>query len=107
MEVDGCRLPSALCRTSDTDPTIFTANRANMLARFQQVMKKLSTLGFDQSTLTDCSDVIPVPTGTVRDPFLPAGKSMSDIEAACSATPFPTLTADSGASSIVFRCGRE
>ncbi|RPD54032.1 manganese-repressed peroxidase [Lentinus tigrinus ALCF2SS1-7] len=72
------------------------SNRANMLARFQQVMKKLSTLGFDQSTLTDCSDVIPVPTGTVRDPFLPAGKSMSDIEAACSSTPFPTLSADSG-----------
>ncbi|KAI0712917.1 manganese-repressed peroxidase [Cerioporus squamosus] len=77
------------------------SNRANMLAKFQQVMKKLSLLGFDQSTLTDCSDVIPVPTGTVPDPFLPAGKSMSDIEPACSSTPFPTLSAVAGAISLL------
>ncbi|KAL7281055.1 hypothetical protein ACG7TL_004357 [Trametes sanguinea] len=72
------------------------ADRANMLQKFEQTVLKLSLLGFDQSTLTDCSDVIPTATGTVADPFLPAGKSMSDIEAACSATPFPSLSAVPG-----------
>lgn len=62
-------------------------------------MLKLSLLGFTQSSLTDCSDVIPIATGTVLDPFLPAGKTMDDIEAACAATPFPTLSAVPGASS--------
>ncbi|KAI8994064.1 manganese-repressed peroxidase [Trametes punicea] len=72
------------------------ANRANMLEKFQQTVLKLSLLGFNQSTLTNCSDVIPVPTGTVADPFLPAGKTMDDIEAACSSTPFPSLSAVPG-----------
>ncbi|CDO77628.1 Class II peroxidase [Trametes cinnabarina] len=71
-------------------------DRANMLQKFEQTVLKLSLLGFDQSTLTDCSDVIPAATGTVADPFLPAGKSMSDIEAACSSTPFPSLSAAPG-----------
>ena len=69
-----------------------------MLARFQGVMQKLSLLGFDQSTLTDCSDVIPVPTGTVADPFLPAGITTDDIQAACSSTPFPTVSVLGGES---------
>nr|WCB70302.1 versatile peroxidase VP2 [Trametes hirsuta] len=65
-------------------------DRANMLQKFEQTVLKLSLLGFDKSTLTDCSDVIPRATGTVPDPFFPAGKSIADIEAACAATPFPT-----------------
>ncbi|KAI0737537.1 manganese peroxidase [Daedaleopsis nitida] len=72
------------------------ADRANMLQKFEQTMRKMSLLGFDESTLTDCSDVIPTPSGTVADPFLPAGVAMSDIEAACSSTPFPTLSAVTG-----------
>lgn len=59
-------------------------------------MQKLSLLGFDQSTLTDCSDVIPVPTGTVQDPFLPAGITMDDLEIVCTTTAFPTLSAVPG-----------
>ncbi|EJF57768.1 manganese peroxidase [Dichomitus squalens LYAD-421 SS1] len=73
------------------------SDRANMLARFEQVMLKLSLLGFDQSTLTDCSDVIPTATGTVADPFIPAGLSTDDIQAACSSTPFPTVSVLGGA----------
>ncbi|KAI0819309.1 heme peroxidase [Trametes gibbosa] len=71
-------------------------DRANMLQKFEQTVLKLSLLGFDKTTLTDCSDVIPVATGTVADPFLPAGKTMADIEAACASTPFPTLSAAPG-----------
>ncbi|TBU55612.1 manganese-repressed peroxidase [Dichomitus squalens] len=73
------------------------SNRANMLARFEGVMQKLSLLGFNQSALTDCSDVIPTATGTVADPFIPAGLSTDDIQAACSSTPFPTVSVLGGA----------
>ena len=72
-----------------------------MLQKFQQVMKKLSTLGFSQAALTDCSDVIPVPTGTVADPFLPAGLTVDDLQPACSATPFPTVATVAGKSSAI------
>lgn len=76
------------------------ADRANMLQKFEQTMRKMSLLGFDESTLTDCSDVIPTPSGTVADPFIPAGLAMSDIEAACASTPFPTLSAVPGMSTL-------
>ena len=69
-----------------------------MLQKFEQTMLKLSLLGFSQSALTDCSDVIPTATGTVADPFIPAGLSLDDIESACSSTPFPSLPVAPGAS---------
>ncbi|KAI1791340.1 manganese peroxidase [Ganoderma leucocontextum] len=72
------------------------ADRAHMLASFEEVMKKLSTLGFDRSALTDCSDVIPTATGTVADPFIPAGLSLDDLQPACSETPFPTVVTVAG-----------
>ncbi|KAI1791353.1 manganese peroxidase [Ganoderma leucocontextum] len=49
------------------------ADRANMLQKFEQTVLKMSLVGFNQSALTDCSDVIPIATGTVQDPFLPRG----------------------------------
>ena len=73
------------------------ADRANMLEKFQVTMKKMSLLGFNQSALTDCSDVIPTATGTVQDPFLPAGLTTDDLQPACSATPFPTVATVAGA----------
>ncbi len=62
-----------------------------MLQKFEQTMLKMSLLGFDQSALTDCSDVIPIATGTVKDPFIPAGLTVDDLQPACAATPFPTV----------------
>ena len=67
-----------------------------MLEKFTQTMLKMSLLGFNQSTLTNCSDVIPISTGTVSDPFLPAGLTMDDIVPACDSTPFPTLSTVAG-----------
>ena len=61
-------------------------------------MQKLATVGQDPNRLIDCSDVIPVPTGTVADPFLPAGITTDDIQAACSSTPFPTVSVLGGES---------
>ena len=65
-------------------------------------MAKLSVLGHDTRTLVDCSEVIPVPAAAkVGAAVLPAGKTHADVQAACAATPFPTLqTAPGPATSI-------
>nr|QOW95911.1 manganese peroxidase GbMnP_U6011 [Ganoderma boninense] len=73
------------------------ADRANMLQKFEVTMLKMSLLGFDQSALTDCSDVIPTATGTVQDPFLPAGLTVDDLQPACSSSAFPTVNTVAGA----------
>ena len=49
------------------------------------------------TTMLDCSDVIPVPTGTVQDPFVPAGLTLDDLQPACSSSAFPTVTTVAGA----------
>ena len=73
-----------------------------MLEKFEVTMLKMSLLGFDQSTLTDCSDVIPTsPALALKVPVLPAGTSMDDIEASCQETPFPTLDVAAGAQTSV------
>ncbi|GLB44307.1 putative the amino acid sequence converted into a structural homology model presents the general folding and conserved residues forming the active site and substrate oxidation sites of a [Lyophyllum shimeji] len=71
-------------------------DQARLQSRFRAAMAKLATLGQVRSLLTDCSDVIPVPAALKKTPTLPAGKTMADIEAACKATPFPSLSADPG-----------
>ena len=68
-----------------------------MVTKFEQAMMKLAVVGHDPSTLTDCSEVIPTPASvTLPSPTLPAGKSLADVQAACSATPFPALSAAPG-----------
>ncbi|KAK7014465.1 hypothetical protein VNI00_019343 [Paramarasmius palmivorus] len=71
-------------------------NQQVMQTRFRNVMAKLAVTGHNRDDLVDCSEVIPVPKSLSKKAFLPAGKSLNDIEAACSATPFPTLTAQPG-----------
>ena len=72
------------------------ANRTNMLQKFEETMLKMSLLGFDQSALTDCSDVIPTASGTVQDPFLPAGLTTDDLQPACSSSAFPAVSTVAG-----------
>ncbi|KAK7037309.1 hypothetical protein VNI00_011300 [Paramarasmius palmivorus] len=71
-------------------------NQQVMQTRFRNVMAKLAVTGHNRDDLVDCSEIIPVPKSLSKKAFLPAGKSLNDIEAACSATPFPTLTAQPG-----------
>lgn len=63
---------------------------------FEVEMLKLGLLGQNAKSLTDCSDVIPVPQGPKTTPHLPAGKTLNDIQAAvwvlCSATCGSVLT---------------
>ncbi|KAJ7352195.1 heme peroxidase [Mycena albidolilacea] len=74
----------------------FIANHGTMTTKFRAAMSKMATLGQIRELLTDCSDVIPVPPTITTKPFLPAGKTLIDVEVACHASPFPTLTAQSG-----------
>ncbi|KAJ7055734.1 heme peroxidase [Mycena amicta] len=76
----------------------FITNHSLMTSRFRAAMSKLATTGQIRELLTDCSDVIPVPKvlTTAQAPHLPAGKTLKDIQAACKATPFPTITAAPG-----------
>jgi hypothetical protein len=76
-------------------------SQARLQSQFRAAMAKLATLGQVRAFLTDCSDVIPVPPTLKKTPTLPAGKTMGDIEAACKATPFPTLSADAGPTTTV------
>ena len=68
-----------------------------MVQRFEQAMAKMTVLGNNVRTLTDCSEVIPVPKPAASNvAHLPAGKTLHDIEASCKKAPFPRLTADPG-----------
>ncbi|KAF7359876.1 Peroxidase [Mycena venus] len=69
----------------------FAVDQTNMQNQFKAAMAKMAILGQNKANLVDCSDVIPVPKGVTTKPHLPAGKTMDDIEQACSASPFPTL----------------
>ena len=60
-----------------------SADHASMVTKFEKVMVKLATLGHNPRTLTDCSEVIPVPKAVrLPPPTLPAGKTLRDVEAA-------------------------
>ncbi|KAJ6528227.1 heme peroxidase [Mycena vulgaris] len=79
----------------------FIANHNTMTSKFRAAMAKMSTLGQARNSLTDCSDVIPVPATLTTKPFLPAGKTLKDVQVACHATPFPALTAQPGPATSV------
>ncbi|KAJ7090954.1 heme peroxidase [Mycena crocata] len=74
----------------------FIANHNTMTSKFRTAMSKMAILGQRRPLLTDCSDVIPVPKPLATKPFLPAGKTMKNVEVACHASPFPVLTAQPG-----------
>ncbi|EMD32647.1 fungal class II heme-containing peroxidase [Gelatoporia subvermispora B] len=78
---------------------------ANDLSRqqtlFKAAMSTLATIGQDTSTLTDCSDVIPVPAAPVGTPHFPAGLTNADVDQACTTAAFPTLSTDPGPATSV------
>ncbi|KAI0047650.1 class II peroxidase [Auriscalpium vulgare] len=63
---------------------------------FAAAMAKLAVLGQNTKTLTDCSDVIPVPPKLTTKTHFPAGKSKKDLTLVCDILPFPTLPTDPG-----------
>ncbi|KAJ7846880.1 heme peroxidase [Mycena olivaceomarginata] len=79
----------------------FIGNHATMTTKFRAAMAKMATLGQNRNSLTDCSDVIPVPKTLTTKLFLPARKTHKDVQVTCHATPFPVLTAQPGPATSV------
>ncbi|KAI0352477.1 prepropeptide lignin peroxidase [Trametes cingulata] len=81
----------------------FVGNQAKAQNTFATVFHDLSMLGQDASSLTDCSEVIPVPPPlpSSSHAHFPAGLTNQDIEQACAETPFPTLPTDPGPATSV------
>ncbi|KAI0753424.1 peroxidase MNP1 [Daedaleopsis nitida] len=71
----------------------FTNDQEKFVETFPDVMGRLALLGVDQSTLIDCSEVIPMPPPLPADsiPHFPPGQTIDDVEAACAETPFPSF----------------
>ncbi|KAI0740713.1 Mn peroxidase MNP5 [Earliella scabrosa] len=81
----------------------FTNDQEKFQETFPDVFGRLGLLGVDQSTLIDCSEVIPQPPplpANVR-PHFPAGKTHNDVEQACAETPFPSFPTDPGPATSV------
>ncbi|TFK87404.1 class II peroxidase [Polyporus arcularius HHB13444] len=81
----------------------FTNDQEKFAETFPDVMGRLALLGVDESTLIDCSEVIPIapPLPASSRPHFPAGKTHADIEQACAETPFPTFPTDPGPATVV------
>ena len=61
-------------------------NQDKLQSAFKAAFRRMTVLGNDESTLVDCSEVIPEPPplpGNVRAHF-PAGKTAADVEQAVS-----------------------
>jgi hypothetical protein len=63
---------------------ILIDNQQSMASQFGAAMLKMQLLGQDQSKLTDCSDVIPVPKTFAGPIKYPASFSQSDVQIAVS-----------------------
>ena len=73
----------------------FVNEQEFMAASFKAAMSKLAILGHNRASLTDCSEVVPVPKPAVKKPAsFPASTSPKDLELTCTALKFPTLTTD-------------
>lgn len=56
-----------------------------MVTKFEKVMKKMAVIGHNPALLTDCSEVIPVPSiAKANVAVFPAGKSRADVQHAVS-----------------------
>ncbi|EIN05778.1 substrate-free manganese peroxidase [Punctularia strigosozonata HHB-11173 SS5] len=96
------RLQSDFALARDSRTACFWQGFVNqqefMAASFKAAMAKLAVLGHNRNSLIDCSDVVPAPsTAAVKPASFPATKGPADLEIACTARAFPTLTSDRGA----------
>ncbi|KIM35377.1 class II peroxidase [Hebeloma cylindrosporum] len=69
-------------------------NQTRMTRQFKRAMHKMQLLG--QGTLTDCSDVIPVPKPFAGPIKYPASFSQADVQQACVQSAFPSLATVAG-----------
>ncbi|KAL0946431.1 hypothetical protein HGRIS_012654 [Hohenbuehelia grisea] len=65
----------------------FILDQAGMALKFKVAMEKLAVLGQNVGSLTDCSEVIPIPSISLTLPKLPPGKTLADLELSCPGAP--------------------
>jgi len=84
----------------------FITDQAKMASQFRAAMIKLATVGQDVNRLVDCSEALPavVTTAVSKVASFPATKSRADVEQACHAVPFPTLSANAGPATLIPHC---
>ncbi|TFK23562.1 heme peroxidase [Coprinopsis marcescibilis] len=80
------RDPRTSCRWQE-----MATNNALVRTRHRAAMAKMAVLGFDLASLTDCSDVIPVPAALNALPSIPPGLTQGDLDNSCPTAPFPNL----------------
>ena len=76
-------------------------NQDKLQSAFKAAFRRMTVLGNDESTLVDCSELVPTPPPPASNAHFPAGLSNADIEQACADTPFPTLPTDPGPATSV------
>ena len=69
-----------------------TDDQVKLQGDFQFIMGVLSVIGHDPTTLTDCSEVLPVPPVVALNAHFPAGVTISDVQQAVSIRSFPQLS---------------
>jgi len=84
----------------------FITNQASMASQFKAAMAKLAVIGQNTRTLVDCTEALPqvVTTSFKKVATFPATKSRADVEVACNALPFPTLSTDAGPATDIPHC---
>ncbi|KAF8888445.1 heme peroxidase [Gymnopilus junonius] len=92
------RLQSDFAFSQDSRTACFWQEAVNaqsfIMGKFEAAMAKMQLLG--QSGLTDCSDVIPVPATFTNNIQYPASFNQSNVQIACTTTPFPSLATVAG-----------
>ncbi|EIN09043.1 manganese peroxidase isozyme 2 precursor [Punctularia strigosozonata HHB-11173 SS5] len=96
------RLQSDFALARDSRTACFWQGFVNqqdfMATSFKNAFEKLAVLGQNTKKLIDCSDAVPpASTVAVKPASFPATKGPADLEIACDARTFPTLTSDRGA----------
>ena len=60
-------------------------NQELLQESFQSAFEIMGQLGIDRTTLTECTEVLPIPPFIAATPHFPAGKTIEDVEQAVSA----------------------
>jgi len=79
----------------------FVNDQEKMQTEFGAALFKLSLLGQNAASLTDCSEVIPAPLTFSGTATLPPGLTSSDVEQACATAAFPDLPTQPGPPLVV------
>jgi len=79
----------------------FALDHQLMVDKFAAAFFKMGLLGQDADSLTDCSEIIPVPPALHDVIEFPPQEFLSDVQQSCAETPFPNLKTAPGPALVV------